>query len=263
MGKERLFMVALVGATALWGQWSNSLVLKQIEVLKKDPRSGLRRSNIDDDTGGCPSVLKGPGVPTFKSRNDLGSIMESLNFTHGVELGVQNGHYSEVMLKAWKNNKEYHLVDLWAPLDNYADVANVDQDEQNHRFLGTMERVSPWKGKVQVCRNFTTYCVTQYQDDYFDFVYVDARHDYKGVHVDLVDWWPKLKVGGIMAGHDYVTQDDGPAQSGQSWTVNYDGTEDLTGTVVKGAVDAFAGSVCRQVTVSYRERLWNSWAIRK
>lgn len=82
----------------------------------------------------------------------------------------------------------------------------------------------------------------------------------KGVEMDLKDYWPKLKTGGIIAGwHDYITNEE----SGQNWTVNYDGTIDLTGTVVKGAVDAFAASVCRQVTVSYREDSFNTWAMRK
>lgn len=80
--------------------------------------------------------------------------------------------------------------------------------------------------------------------------------------LEIIDW-PKLKVGGIMAGHDYVTNDDGPLGSGQDWSINYDGTKDETGTVVKGAVDKFANMVCRQVTVSYREKFWNTWAIRK
>jgi hypothetical protein len=30
----------------------------------------------------------------------------------------------------------------------------------------------------------------------------------QGVTVDMEAWWPKLKAGGIFAGHDYVTQDD-------------------------------------------------------
>ena len=74
--------------------------------------------------------------------------------------------------------------------------------------------------------------------------------------------FPNIK-GGIFAGHDYVTQDDGPSGSGQDWTLNYDGSRDETGLVVKGAVDQFAASVCRQVTVSYREKYFNTWAIRK
>ena len=70
-------------------------------------------------------------------------------------------------------------------------------------------------------------------------------------------------MGTTMLGHDYVTQDDGPSRIRSDWTKNFDGTIDKTGTVVKGAVDKFASEVCRQVTVGYREREWNSWAMRK
>ena len=106
-------------------------------------------------------------------------------------------------------------------------------------------------------------CVEEVADGFFDFIYVDARHDFKGVYEDLVAWWPKLRAGGIMAGHDYVTQDDGPAKSKQDWTINYDGTKDETGTVVKGAVDKFSTEVCRQLTIGYRESGSPSCAIRK
>ena len=33
---------------------------------------------------------------------------------------------------------------------------------------------------------------------------VDAVHDYQGALIDMCDWWPKLKPGGVMAGHDYL-----------------------------------------------------------
>ena len=67
----------------------------------------------------------------------------------------------------------------------------------------------------------------------------------------------------LLFQHDYVTQDE-VTPTNQNWTVNYDGTIiDHTGTVVKGAVDVFAASVCRQVTASYREGGWNTWAMRK
>jgi hypothetical protein len=71
---------------------------------------------------------------------------------------------------------------------------------------------------------------------------------------------PELRVGGILAGHDYVVQDE---IRGQDWKKNYDGTVDETRTVVKGAVDKFANRVCRQVTVRYRESLFNAWALRR
>eukprot|EP01083_Nonionella_stella_P014569 40925_1 len=46
----------------------------------------------------CPSLMKGPGVPNFKSRDNLGTVMQSEHFTIGVELGVQSGLYSKTIL---------------------------------------------------------------------------------------------------------------------------------------------------------------------
>ena len=206
-------------------------------------------------------TMGGLGVPTFKNRDELGTIAQNEGFTKGLELGVQRGIYAKTILSQWHNCTEYHLVDLWAVQENYEDIANVNQEQQDNNYKLTLDTLSPWTSKIHVCRNYTTACVTKFEDQYFDYIYVDARHDFKGVYEDLIHYWPKLRVGGIMAGHDYVTQDD--VLYNQDWTKNYDGTIDETRTVVKGAVDKFANSVCRQITVSYRENNWNTWAIRK
>lgn len=211
----------------------------------------------------CPSTMQGPGVSPFKKRTDLGAVMELQGFKRGIELGVQRGGFARSMLGKWPNCSEYHLVDLWSYQENYKDFANVNNKIQDNNYHSTLNSLDSWKEKIHVCRNYTSVCVNSYDDEYFDFIYVDARHDFKGVYDDMVAYWPKLKVGGILAGHDYVTQGDGPAQGGQDWTINYDGTKDHTGTVVKGAVDKFAGENCRQVTVSYGEDSFWSWAMRK
>ena len=31
-----------------------------------------------------------------------------------------------------------------------------------------------------------------------------TRADYQGALDDMIDYWPKLKPGGVMAGHDYM-----------------------------------------------------------
>lgn len=67
----------------------------------------------DDVSSDCPSMMNGRGVPTFKRRNELGRIMQSEEFRIGVELGVQKGQYSQVILEDWYDCSEYHLVDLW------------------------------------------------------------------------------------------------------------------------------------------------------
>ena len=40
-------------------------------------------------------------------------------------------------------------------------------------------------------------------DDSLDFVYIDANHAFDAVNRDLRKWFPKLRNGGVFAGHDY------------------------------------------------------------
>ena len=212
-----------------------------------------------------PRVL--PTIPTFKTRFQLGNILNELSFTTGVELGVQRGVFAEATLRKWTRCKRYVLVDLWAHQQNYKDVANYRQNTHNRFKAETLKRVQKFTGRtnIEVCQNYTTNCAAKYAAAgvQFDYIYVDARHDYKGVLQDLRAWYPLLRPGGVLAGHDYVTQNDGPRNTGQDWTVNFDGTKDTTGRVVKGAVDDFAKQHGLQLTVSYREPQWNTWATRK
>ena len=63
-------------------------------------------------------------------------------------------------------------------------------------------RLAPF-GNVFLVRQFSPTAAASFPDGFFDFVYVDARHDYASVLADLLAFWPKLAKGGIMAGHDF------------------------------------------------------------
>jgi len=49
--------------------------------------------------------------------------------------------------------------------------------------------------------------VKLYDDHSLDFVFIDAAHDYDNVRKDILAWKPKVKPGGILAGHDYSPTD--------------------------------------------------------
>ena len=67
---------------------------KQQHIIQKccivlDAATSIDAAATSDVTG-CPSLMAGVGVPTFKTRADLGNVMQSEGFTVGVELGGQN-----------------------------------------------------------------------------------------------------------------------------------------------------------------------------
>ena len=41
------------------------------------------------------------------------------------------------------------------------------------------------------------------KDEFFDLVYIDADHRYEAISADIKAWYPKVKIDGILAGHDY------------------------------------------------------------
>ena len=61
----------------------------------------------------------------------------------------------------------------------------------------------PFEGRYEMHQAMTTEAVHQFDDGFFDFIYVDATHSYMDSKADVESWWPKLRVGGVMAGDDY------------------------------------------------------------
>ena len=44
---------------------------------------------------------------------------------------------------------------------------------------------------------------TKFKDNSIDFLFLDAGHEYEDIIEDMTAWYPKVKPGGIIAGHDY------------------------------------------------------------
>ena len=143
-------------------------------------------------------------IPTLSNRDRLGSFLTNLGLVgNGVEVGVKRGVFSEKVMKEWKG-EHYYIVDIWKEQENYVDVANVNQAVQESFMAEALSRVSPWKDRVTVVRNYSVLASKLFPEEFFDFVYLDARHNYEGIKEDLHAWYPKLKQGGLFSGHDFL-----------------------------------------------------------
>ena len=58
--------------------------------------------------------------------------------------------------------------------------------------------------QVKIHRGYSTDVLSQFPDNFFDWVYIDGNHTYDYVKKDLELSFRKTKVGGLVAGDDYV-----------------------------------------------------------
>lgn len=207
----------------------------QTQQTIKEPTS--THNNVPDRNLHTTSDLE-----NVANRYDIGVLLEKRGYKVGVELGVQAGLFARAMLSRWASCEKYVLVDIWSHQDkNYIDTANVDNKQQSQIKRQALKQVAPWASKVVVHQNFTVDAAKYVEDNSVDFIYVDARHDYCGVMEDITAWYPKLRSGGLMAGHDYLSNADLKRiepLSPQDWSVCENGTVNVG--AVKGAVDEFA-----------------------
>lgn len=144
-------------------------------------------------------------------RSQLASMTYLLGFKTGVEIGVAEGAYSALILDA---NPDMHLtgVDPWVSYEGYRDyVRKSTFDRLETRTRNRLEK----HPRYTILKEFSMDALPRFKDGSLDFVYLDGNHEDPFVTQDIEGWYPKLRKGGILAGHDYVRTKlrNGPALS--------------------------------------------------
>lgn len=138
-------------------------------------------------------------IPNF-GRDNLAELFNELGFRIGVELGVEQGLYSEVLCKA-NPNMQLYSVDAWASYQGYRD--HKSQEKLDGFYEDAKDRLAPYSN-CHIMRRFSAEAVSYFENKSLDFVYIDANHEFYWFLQDLRDWLPKVRKGGIICGHDYI-----------------------------------------------------------
>ena len=57
-------------------------------------------------------------------------------------------------------------------------------------------------------RTLSSDAVEIFEDESIDFIFIDGNHSYEYVLEDLENYYPKVKIGGILCGDDYFMNAD-------------------------------------------------------
>jgi len=173
-------------------------------------------------------------------------IVKDFKGEHGtfVEVGVWLGKslsYLGVEIINSGKNIDLWCVDTWKGSKEHNTLEKVGSHEafnalqKGEMFELFLTKISPIKHIIKPVKSTSIEAAKTFLDDSIDFLFLDASHEYLDVIDDLISWYPKIKNGGVLAGHDY------------DWEQ------------VKSAVDVF----CKIKEVTVMPKSNTSWIINK
>ena len=155
----------------------------------------------------------------MSSRNQFGTFLNDHGLTgEAVEIGVHRGQFARIFLDRWGGKKLYLVDPYWDAPSSY----NLQSELLPEK--GPSRRADYYEAQIVTDAHHTRRefiletSVTasgMFHNDGIDFVYIDGDHSQDNVLKDLLSWWPKLRAGGIIAGHDWAC----PGEDGGLWAL--------------------------------------------
>jgi hypothetical protein len=131
-------------------------------------------------------------------------IIRNTGSTQILEIGVYRGEFAAGLLATCNEIRKYYLLDPWRNLLDWNKPANKDDASFNAFLEETRERTEFAADKRVILRGKTTEVIDQLEDGSLDLVYIDGDHTLKGISIDLLSAWKKVRPGGWIGGDDFT-----------------------------------------------------------
>lgn len=154
----------------------------------------------------------------IEGRNQFGRLLTALGLTgRAAEVGTHRGEFSNALLKKWPGS--LRCIDPWSVPPGYEGQAETLRAALGGAALRAADMTAARARLARHAPRFTLHKATSAEaadgtpDGSLDFVYIDGDHRYEQVVLDLGLWWPKLRRGGLLAGHDFIC----PGETDGGW----------------------------------------------
>lgn len=139
----------------------------------------------------------------YKHWDVISNLVDEHEVKIMAEIGVWKSHFAKAVLKKCKGLEQYWAIDQW-------EVVGPEHGRMGRRTAEDWDKMyfyccklSAWYPALRAIRMKSLDAANLFWNEYFDLVYIDASHFYEEVKADIIAWLPKVKKGGIIAGHDY------------------------------------------------------------
>lgn len=124
------------------------------------------------------------------------------------EIGVARGRFSAQLVSICQPTF-LALVDPWLNQEQnvyFGDSNNAGQKEQDNRYAQVHRRFASTRSnnECRVLRMFSVDAAREFEDGFFDWVFVDGNHSHEACLEDLRAWAPKVNDDGLLCGHDFA-----------------------------------------------------------
>lgn len=137
-------------------------------------------------------------IDTIPSRELLPLFLEEQGLTRvGVEIGVDTGWFSDRILRGCSVRRLYS-IDPWGAAVKWE--GNRATDTEYIFALNLLKHHWP-RSSIIKAEALVALCL--FEDESLDFVYIDSSHEYEATLQEMRAYWPKIRSGGLLAGHDY------------------------------------------------------------
>jgi hypothetical protein len=119
-----------------------------------------------------------------------------------IEVGTWKGRSAAFMaveiLKSGKKIK-FDCIDPFIAVEGVPGF-DITHEELKRTFI---ENMKPVEGHYTLYPEASPAPATYYKDKSVDFIFIDGSHTHEDVCADIMGWMPKMKIGGVISGHDY------------------------------------------------------------
>ena len=148
-----------------------------------------------------------PLIAGSPSRFDLWvRLLRNSPMECAAEIGVWKGDFAKVVLANFTTITKYYMIDPWAHLPDWKKPFNVDDRTFEDVYAEALLKTDFAASRRVVLRGRTSAVIDEIPDESLDFAYIDGDHTLRGITVDLIRVFPKIKDGGLIGGDDFVNK---------------------------------------------------------